>query len=163
MTEKILTGSDIAKMNGYPTFREFIFGVAMKNNTKILMETTNKMPIKAKISFGRWLSQCECGGHEMVDPDDRIFFCQSCGNSAVDGKLRKVKFPENLDEIEKTVLERVVDDSSHKNMQPFMRAVIAKPVDGVPRSWEPGESVADLKRQHKQGKKRMKEAGNGNI
>jgi hypothetical protein len=88
----------------------------------------------------------DCNGAEYVDPDDPFFFCLSCGNVTLEGYARRVIFPKNMDEIEVELLKRPVDDRIGANA--CDRAMKSKPVyKGLSRSWNPGESVADLKRQ----------------
>ncbi len=42
----------------------------------------------------RWVAMCECGGAEVVDPNEPVFFCCSCGNAKVGGLWRPVNFPQ---------------------------------------------------------------------
>ena len=61
--------------------------------------------VDAEISWGRWIAICECGGAEVVDPDDPFFFCLSCENEKQNGKLRPVNFPDNIRAFEERALE----------------------------------------------------------
>ena len=150
--DKILCGSDVASALGAPSYREFVIRLSRESGKKFTGKMTNKLPVQARIDFGRWIADCECGGAEYVDPDDPVFFCQSCGNAEVDGKLRKVIFPkpEERDLIEKAVLERAVEVIPGLNAH--NQALRAKSVDGIPRSWRPGESVEQLREQHQVAK-----------
>ena len=162
--DKILRGSDVAKTLGAPSYREFVIKTARGLNRKYTGKLTNQRPVLARIDYGRWLADCECGGAEYVDPDDPVFFCQSCGNASTDGKLRKVIFPEPEErkKIEEAVLERRVEVIPGLNVH--NQALRAKSVDGIPRSWRPGESVEQLREQHevaKLARARRQEVSNG--
>jgi hypothetical protein len=113
--------------------------------------------VLAEIEFGQWIARCECGGAEMVDPDEPIFFCFGCGNRTNRRYLRPVHFPEAAEraEIERLVLERPVDDA--RGLDDLDRAYQSKTllyVDAgtailpLSRSWKPGESLDELKRQN---------------
>ena len=111
-------------------------------------------PVKARIDFGRWIADCECGGAEYITPEEPIFFCQSCGNLASDGKLRPVDFPpeEERKEIERLLLERPVEarrGNTRREKAMYSRA-LAQDDRGrnLGRSWDPEEDVEDLKRQN---------------
>lgn len=162
--DKIISGAEVASIKGAPNYREFIIGLARRKAMLYTGKLTNKMPVKARIDFGRWIADCECGGAEYVDPDDPVFYCQSCGNLSVEGKLRKVVFPqaEERAQIEKAVLERpvqVLDGLDAAN-----QALRSRAVDGIPRCWNPGETAEQLREQHKIAKQavlRRKEGKNG--
>lgn len=112
--------------------------------------------VLAEINQGAWIAQCECGGAEFVDPDDAIFFCWSCANRENGFFVRPVTFPANVKEIEDAILEREVKDI--RGLTEKDRAYLATPLisfvdeDGTERhatrSWIPGETVEDLKRQN---------------
>ncbi len=132
-------------------------------------------PLYARIWKGQWIADCECGSASFVDPDEPIFFCFGCGNRANDSKPRPVIFPPEAErkEIERLLLERPVDDLA--GLTDLERAGMAKAVlyvevevDEAPesltatqnistrkslrtlplvRSWRPGETVADLRKQ----------------
>lgn len=108
------------------------------------------LPVKARIDYGRWLADCECGGAEYVDPEESIFFCNSCGNVMFNGEFRPVIFPDETTRaaIEKVLLARPVDET--RGLDPIEKAMLARPsIPGLSRSWDPGESVADLKEQNR--------------
>lgn len=111
--------------------------------------------VMAYIHQGQWLAECECGGHEFVDPADPVFFCWGCVNRSNGGWIRPVVFPENWEEIESLILARPVNDL--KGATDLERAGLATPavvvmVDDVPfplvRSWKPDESVDEIRRQN---------------
>ncbi len=107
--------------------------------------------VKARVDFGRWLADCECGGAEYVDPEVPVFFCNSCGNVEFNGDVRPVEFPNEATRqmIEKTLLTRQVDDS--RGADAIERAMTARPlIRGLSRSWDPWESVSDLKKQNRE-------------
>lgn len=52
----------------------------------------NGKPVKAWIEHNRWVATCECGGQEVVDPTDPVFFCWGCGNALNHGQPRPVDF-----------------------------------------------------------------------
>lgn len=111
-------------------------------------------PVQARIWQGQWIADCECKSASFVDPDEPLFFCFGCGNRTNAGKPRPVTFPPDGErkEIEGLLLERPVDDLA--GLTDKERAGMARPVLYVEdesgqarplvRSWEPGQSVADL-------------------
>jgi len=159
---KIITAKDIAYRDGYETSQLRILGLfrklTMRRNLDIkLINEVAGPEVLARIDFGRWCASCECGGSEYVDPDEPIYYCFSCGNYENEGRLRPVTFPSSRLEIEEAILERPVDD--RRGLSKVERAFNARPKihvqldDGqiVPlsRSWEPHESLADIKKQNK--------------
>lgn len=75
----------------------------------------------------RWLVCCpDCPGAEDASHEDPRFFCLSCYNGSVGGAIRPVLFPDDREEIE--------------------RVVLARPARQV-STYEPGETLDDLKRQ----------------
>jgi hypothetical protein len=86
--------------------------------------------VAAYINHGRLVVDCpDCNGAEMVWPETALMLCHSCGNRAVGGKWRRVVLPPRLADIEGTLGERP---------------------DARTRNWHPGESVADLRREHEE-------------
>lgn len=62
--------------------------------------------IAAQIDGLRWICKCECGGAEVVDPGEPLFFCLSCLNKeTANGRLRNVVFPKNIERSEQIVLK----------------------------------------------------------
>lgn len=120
-------------------------------------------PVRARIWQGQWIADCPtCNGAEFVSPDEPIFFCFGCGNRANDNQLRAVIFPDADErmEIERLILERPVDDMA--GLSDLERAGLAKPMIVVAierdngeveygqlgRSWNPGETADDLRKQN---------------
>lgn len=95
--------------------------------------------IEMRIDFGRMIGQCECGGVSYVQPDDPYFYCSVCRNESSGGLLRKVVFPENLQEICDELLKREVQIIAA--LPPTQAARDAK---GLPRSWNPGQTIQEL-------------------
>jgi len=130
-------------------------------------------PVRARIELGQWIADCECGGAEFVDPQEPIFACMSCGNRADAGRLRPVQFPapEERKEIERLVLERPVDDL--RGLDDLERAHMARAViyieqnDGkhlpLTRSWNPSESIADLRKENEPVERWKRERGKGKV
>lgn len=118
-------------------------------------------PVLARIWQGQWIADCDvCNSASFVDPDEPVFFCFGCVNRMNGQKPRPVQFPPEPErlEIERLILERPVDDVS--GLTDLERVGMAKPLlykqitqDGrvislpLTRSWEPGESIADLHAQ----------------
>lgn len=116
-------------------------------------------PVKARVWQGQWIADCEeCHGACFIDPEDPVFFCFGCGNRSNNSHLRPVEVPANWREIEQVLLERPVNDVA--GLTDLERAALAKAVVivevetedgllGLPlvRSWEPHESVDDLRQQ----------------
>lgn len=150
MDEKILTALDVAQRDRCKTVREWIARVALKRSVHWNGKISAGSPVLARIDHGRWLADCECGGAEYVDPNDPIFFCLACGNSAQAGAARLVAFPKDAAEIEMALLARPVEATGSSA---FERAMTARPlVAGLERSWSPGESLAQLRQQNREGK-----------
>jgi len=83
-------------------------------------------PVAARVDYGRWIADCpRCTGAEFVDPGWPLFVCCSCGSGP-----HSVTFPSPREEIEGELLKRP---------------------DGATRNWRPGESVADLRRENREG------------
>lgn len=145
--EKIFSGIDKANEMGFKTFREMIQALAARKGYKIpSSEETGGENVVARIDFGRWIADCECGAANYVEPSDPVYFCASCGNAASGGKLRGVTFPDNRAEIEAELLERVV--FVNPKLRPMDAAINARSaVPGLVRSWNPGETVQSLKMQ----------------
>ena len=115
-------------------------------------------PVFAKVNFGQWLVECECGGAETVHWDEAIFYCFSCGNFENHGKPREVIFPseKERDDIERILLERPIRIKGGTNV--IERTVLAIPAvkdkyGPLSRSWDPGESADDLRRENNQSLK----------
>lgn len=145
--EKIYTGSDKARELGFKNFREMLRGF-MDNRKLPYAEKTQGEAVFARVDFGRWIADCECGGAGYVEPSDPVFYCATCGNAANGGQYRPVTFPEKRLEIEQELLERkVIVQAYRKPVDAAMTAMSAVP--GLARSWRPGETVKALRVQRK--------------
>lgn len=132
--DKAITAKDYAERDGQKTTRERIRALAKQWHFVLDEKVQTGKPVKARMDFGRWIADCECGGAEAVDPSDAVFFCISCGNEITKGRLRPVQFPENYKAIEKEIMARPV---VRKGMgDKINQQVRAKP-KGDPRSWSP--------------------------
>lgn len=150
--EKIINGRDLAHRDGAATQREWITERCRHLVKQRLLDTpfTGQVtgnPVQAMINHGRWIALCpKCGGAEYVDPYEKIFYCFSCGNAALKGHARPVEFPDNRKEIEQAVLQRPV--LAVRGTNAIQRAILAVPLTpGFSRTWMPGETLEDLKRQ----------------
>ena len=106
-------------------------------------------PVDAFVDYGRWLAQCDgCGGLEYVTPTDPIFFCHSCGNLTNNRAARPVVFPDDDERqaIEAALLERGI--TAGLAIAPTDQIRLSVPdTQGLSRSWQPGETVNDLRVQ----------------
>jgi len=143
--DKVITATDIAKRDGLNSQREWIRRLSIKMHKHRQLDTpfTEKIkrdaePALAQINHGRWIATCPaCGvGVEYVDPEEKIFYCFSCGNYAIGGDGRRVQFPRNWVAIEKRVMERPV--KKRKGANYIDREFMAETV-GEPRNWQPKE------------------------
>lgn len=143
MIHKIYTGTDKARELGMSTYRDMMIEMAKvsgKNVLSIVSNTFANSPVYARVDFGRWLADCECGGATYVDFNDDFFFCVLCGNTNHDGKLRKVIFPPNRAEIEEELLKRQVKE----RLGTFGTDAALNAVGPISRSWNPGETIETL-------------------
>lgn len=160
MEEKIITAMDYAKREHANSVKERIEKICKKmgntNDTPIKGAVKGK-PVAAEINFGQWIATCpDCRGAEAVDPSEPIFYCFSCGNFANGGHPRKVIFPPDKERkaIEKEILKRPVKVGMGTHY--IERLTSAEPMkrtsEGLlSRSWKPGETVDEIKRQNKGG------------
>jgi len=158
--DKIINAKDYLFREGYKTIKERIIKECGKRTRKGLLETPFVdceplgKPVFAKVNFGQWLVECECGGAETVHWDEPIFYCFSCGNYNNHGKPREVIFPtqKEITEIEKLLLLRPVITRGGP-------AMIERVIGGMPsikdkygplsRSWDPGQTEDDLREENK--------------
>jgi len=96
----VKTAKDMAFQESFKSVVERITTLATKYNHKYVNDRTSGNPVYARIDYGRWLADCECGGAEYVDHETPLFFCMACGNRGTNGRARKVIFPKNREEIE---------------------------------------------------------------
>lgn len=134
-----LTFTDRAGKVTFKTHREMQTYMLRFNFDVTLPNEYADNPIEMRIDFGRMIAQCECGGVSYVQQDDPFFYCSVCRNESAGGLLRKVEFPDNLQEICDELLKREVQVISA--LPPTQAARDAK---GLPRSWNPGQTVEDL-------------------
>jgi len=134
--DRIITAS-----NKYGSLERMLRSLSSRTRKRLPSQNgTTGNPVIARVNLGRWIADCACGGAEIVDPDDRRFFCFSCGNIANDGKYLPVEFPANHQQIENELLNRAVMRSGD--------FPLAAP-GSLPREWIPGETVAELRDQRK--------------
>mgnify|MGYP001568291066 CR=1 FL=1 len=83
-------------------------------------------PLDARVEYARFIIDCpNCNSAEFVF-EDKLFLCSQCGNSDIQGKVRKVKMPQDRKQIEELLGKRAI-----KN-----------------RHWFPIETVEDLKSEN---------------
>lgn len=140
----IFDGDNKASEMGYPTYRDMMLDLAIIHRHPWNGSRSTSV-VFARVDFGRWLADCECGAANYVSRTDKDFYyCPSCGNEITDGAARVVVFPDNYEEIELELLKRLV----------IPRAGVAGDVNRalnstgpISRSWFPGETIETLKRQ----------------
>ncbi len=49
-------------------------------------------PINAWVENNAWIARCECGGQEVVDPEELRFYCFGCLNIINGGRSRPLNF-----------------------------------------------------------------------
>ena len=102
----------------------FTRNILRKCSKPFPVSTHEGITVKAEINHGRLIVKCPfCSGAELVDKNDKRFFCLSCFNKKANGKWIPVIIPENLDEIETILNSR---DEQNQN-------------------WLPGETVGMLR------------------
>lgn len=151
--DKILTARDFVKTMGFDSLRDYYRArtSAPGYETPFVDAEPEGEPVDAFVDYGRWIARCECGGAEAVDYDDPIFYCLACGNMTNNGKPRPVNMPDEWQEIERLLLKRPVRLRGGRNA--FERATMAEPVVStehgqLSRTWLPGETLDDIKRQN---------------
>jgi len=141
--DKVITATDIAKRDGLKSHREWIRKLSIRMNKKNQIDTpfTEKIkrdaePAIAEINHGRWIAICPaCGcGSEYVEPEEKIFYCFSCGNYAIGGAGRRVQFPMNREAVEIRTMSNAVVKNRGGNY--IDREFLAEPVCGA-RNWKP--------------------------
>ena len=156
---KIINAKDYMKRERVKTMKERIQKICGEMTRRGVLETPFVdcepvgKPVYAQVNFGQWLVRCECNGAESVMPEEPIFYCFSCGNFANHGKPRKVIFPskKEMKDIEEILLKRpvVAVGRTHE----IERTIDARPaiVDDkgvLSRSWLPGETIDDLRKEN---------------
>lgn len=146
--DKIVTGPDLWKdskprnwaikraardgINLKPGYSGFVFShLKHKKHIHTIATGARKgVPIAARINHGRWIMDCPyCSGAEMVDPDDKRFFCLHCFMEENLNKPRPVTFPPKP---QRLAIERVL---------------LLRPLK-INRNWFPGETIAELKQEN---------------
>ena len=153
--DRIITALDYAKINNCKTVKGYLEKTCQKMgkrlDTPINGKPTGK-PVYAELNFGRWIARCQnCKGAEDVEPNEPIFYCFSCGNYVNSGKPRRVIFPKDREEIEKEIMKRPIKSRGGANY-------LERQVNAIPkvrteegllsRSWMPGETLDEIKRQN---------------
>ena len=70
----------------------------------------NAKPLEARIEYARWIVDCpNCSNAEFAF-EDKLFLCSLCGNSDIEGQLRKVKMPPQRPQIEKLLGKRAINN-----------------------------------------------------
>lgn len=158
--DRIIRARDYAEREGGRSVVERIARISTQMKARRLLDTPFVggapvgKPVTAEVNHGQWIALCECGGAEAVDPDEPIFYCFNCGNRSTKGRPRSVVFPQNIEEIERTLLERPLEDGGGANE--IDRVFLARPlvgmVDGqgvvMHRSWKPEETAEELRSQN---------------
>lgn len=144
----IYSGNDRAKEVGCKTYREMIDLLAKRNNFIWTgqVDECQDLVVNARIDYGRWIGDCPCGAAGYVEPTDPIFFCALCGNHFANRKAVMVIFPENRSEIENILNEREIIPGAGAGTQSMLNSRAR--YGGATRSWNPGESVDDLRDQY---------------
>jgi hypothetical protein len=96
----VKTAKDKAIEEKFKSVTERIMVLATRYNHNYVNDRVAGIPVYARIDYGRWIADCECGGAEYVDPETPLFFCMSCGNKGTSGRARKVEFPKDRIKIE---------------------------------------------------------------
>jgi hypothetical protein len=83
---------------------------------KSFPSSTHEGIVKAEINHGRLIAKCPfCSGAELVDKNDKRFYCLSCFNKSVKGNWLTIELPANLEEIESALEQR---PEANQNWQP---------------------------------------------
>jgi hypothetical protein len=102
----VRTAKDQAIQEGHKTVKDRIHAWSVRSRHLFVDDRTAGNPVYARIDWGRWIADCECGGAEYVDPDEPLFFCMSCGNKVSNGRARKVEFPKDRSKIETETMKQ---------------------------------------------------------
>lgn len=154
--EDIVTGKDYAQQQGMENHAQFILATSKRMKAQGVISgywngKTKGKKVEARIDFERWLVDCPdpiCSGAEMVCLETEVFFCFSCGNVNNDYFGISVKFPTQnkrqqiYDELDLRPQNRFPNQNRIMSVE-TARAVFP----GLGRSWNVGETIADLKKQ----------------
>lgn len=148
----IITAMNLARRYKCENVAALYLMLAQRSKDKVLFsvmwdgQRVGGSPIRAFIDFGRWMARCECGQYNYVDPLEQILFCAKCGNGN-SGMARFVKFPHESvrKTIEALILARpVIENPLAKDEIDAAR--LAQPLyAGLPRNWDPSETIDDLR------------------
>ncbi len=156
MSSSFITAKNMATREGLSSTKERIELIRAKfiHTHPLAAQKIGKWaevkPVYARVDFGRWIADCECGGAEYIDPEYPLFFCNSCGNNEYNGQLRPTIIPDagEREAIEKVLIKRPVDNS--RGSDAIQKAILSRPIIArLARSWEPGETIDDLKAQNR--------------
>jgi len=147
--EKIFTGKDKAKELGYLSYRDYVTALGLKYRHPWNGKSTTKLSVTARVDFGRWIADCQCGAAQYVEPE-QPFYCAECGMPYSEGMGIKVIFPKIKEDIEEELLQRetIATKNTPATIQPPPKEA------GLARSWNPGETVTELKEQRKRRSKK---------
>jgi len=154
----IITARDYAKQrHGVDTVKERILAMQAQHASKGLryrvldIDKPSGVPVLARLENGQWIADCECKGAQFVDYREPIFFCTDCANRDNENRVRPVKFPKKRAEIEALLLKRPVkmmrgiDDL--QRVEASQAEIFVEGKGFLSRSWTPGETLADLRKQ----------------
>ena len=138
---RFTSGQDHWYWNARGDRKRFIVKITHRRPPKFLAlmlsdESKGKL-VYAFILDGRWVARCECGGQEVVDPNDPLFVClnPACYNISSGHYPRKVKFP------------------SKKDRKKLAEILLARP-NPINRNWDRNgvfgkpETLEDLEREN---------------
>ena len=92
-------------------------------------EVAKGKPLQARVEYARWIVDCpNCHSAEFAF-EDGLFLCSSCGNSDVNGKVKKVKMPKGRKQIEDILGKRKI----------------------INRHWNIGETIEKLQAENDKG------------
>lgn len=151
---RIISAEDYGGIRNY--IRNGIMGIIKTRGLRLRVDLDAlpvDQPVRARVWQGQWIADCECSGAAFVQHSDPVFMCFSCANRLQEGRLRTVQFPPplELNEIERLLLERPVDDLA--GLEDKERAGLAKPLvfvegrGGLARNWTPDQTVEDLRKE----------------
>ena len=127
MAQTIIMHEDVHPL----PYREFLtqsVGAALPPDSEVGGEAL------AYVNHGRWVVECpeRCGFAVVASRSSPVFMCGKCRNAKAGGKLLRVAFPANREQIEYHLLKR---PARH-------------PLEATTRNWRPGEKISDLIREN---------------
>ena len=134
MEDRIVQHSDLQAESYLDMIRRMYMGMGFG----VLSDPTDDNimgSVAARINHGRWLADCPgCNSAFVMALDQPVYMCVECGNHANDGKWLAVTFPANRKAIEDELLKRPWNGRN--------------PAEAQNRNWEPGETIATLKKEN---------------